>query len=93
MWIEYSVSMNTAPLPDGPVRCIFDLVFRNGNFQLLRPPEDGIPNYVVGLDTIRAQPGFGIDGVLELVVGEVRWDDFRADVEPEPPRSRKSEST
>ena len=47
----------------------------------MRPFKDGISNYIVGLDTIRAQAGFGFEGILELVIGEVGRDDLRAHVD------------
>src|SRR3974390_646628 len=58
----------------------FDLLFGDGDLEVLRPSEDGVADVVFRLGAICAELGLVLDRVLELVVSEIRWNDLGGDV-------------
>src|SRR5947199_9189811 len=59
----------------------FDVIFRDGNFEVLCFLENGVANFLFGLGAVGAHLRFRLDRILKLIIREVRRDQSGAEVD------------
>ena len=59
----------------------FDVIFRDGNFEVLCFLENGVANVLFGLGAVGAHLRFRLDRILKLIIREVRRDQSGAEVD------------